>query len=242
MRRDIVWQSPEVVRTFVDEVRGGVPYGADQIAILLRVVAAAGQPVRRVLDLGCGSGVVAQALLAEHPGAQAVLVDFSTPMLARAREVFAATQATAAFIVGDLADSNWVEAVRALAPFDVVASSYAIHHLTDARKRGLYAEIFALLQPGGTFVNVEHVASPTPAVEALFDALAIDTLFAFQRTKGSSKSRREVADEFVYRPDKAANILAPVERQCEWLREVGFADVDCFFKVFELAVFGGRKP
>jgi tRNA (cmo5U34)-methyltransferase len=34
---------------------------------------------------------------------------------------------------------------------------------------------------------------------------------------------------------------APVERQCEWLRDVGYADVDCFFKVFELAVFGGRR-
>ena len=36
--------------------------------------------------------------------------------------------------------------------------------------------------------------------------------------------------------------MASVEDQCEWLREIGFADVDCFFKVFELAVFGGRKP
>jgi len=33
-----------------------------------------------------------------------------------------------------------------------------------------------------------------------------------------------------------------VESQLDWLRELGFADVDCFFKAFELAVFGGRKP
>ena len=44
------------------------------------------------------------------------------------------------------------------------------------------------------------------------------------------------------RDDKEANILAPVEVQCEWLRECGFEDVDCFFKFFELAVFGGRPP
>ena len=38
------------------------------------------------------------------------------------------------------------------------------------------------------------------------------------------------------------NILAPVELQCEWLRRIGFEDVDCYFKIFELAVFGGRRP
>jgi SAM-dependent methyltransferase len=240
-RQDVVWQDPEVVRSFVDEVRGGVPYGAEQIAIMLRVVASSGRPVRRLLDLGCGSGVIAQALLAQHPGARAVLVDFSEPMLARARQELAAISPAPVFAVGDLADGAWIDAARAYAPFDVVASSYAIHHLTDARKRVLYAEIFALLAPGGTFVNVEHVASATPALEALSDALVIDTLVAFRRDRGSPQSRQAVADEFAHRPDKAANILAPVEAQCDWLRAIGFADVDCFFKVFELAVFGGRR-
>ncbi len=28
---------------------------------------------------------------------------------------------------------------------------------------------------------------------------------------------------------------------CEWLRQIGFEDVDCFFKVFELALFVGKK-
>jgi hypothetical protein len=42
-------------------------------------------------------------------------------------------------------------------------------------------------------------------------------------------------------PDKKENILAPGEEQCRWLRLIGFADVDCFLRVFELALFGGRK-
>ena len=45
-----------------------------------------------------------------------------------------------------------------------------------------------------------------------------------------------------YRPDKAANILAPVDEQCRWLREIGYEDVDCYLRILELAVFGGRKP
>ncbi len=52
----------------------------------------------------------------------------------------------------------------------------------------------------------------------------------------------QIAREFFRRPDHNANVLASVEAQCEWMREIGYRDVDCFFKIFELAVFGGRRP
>ena len=230
MRRDVVWQDPEVVASFVHERRGAVPYGADQLAMMVRVVAAGGQPVRRVLDVGCGSGVVTAAILARFPDARAVLVDFSAPMLDEARAALGSGEPALRFVTGDLAMPSWVDGGRGTAPFDVVASSYAIHHLSDARKRALYAELYALLAPGGIFVNVEHVASAGAWGEALSDDVMVDALCAHQ------------AARFATRPDKAANVLAPLDVQCGWLREIGFVDVDCFFKVVELAVFGGRKP
>ena len=52
----------------------------------------------------------------------------------------------------------------------------------------------------------------------------------------------EVGCEYHARPDKADNILAMVESQTAWLRDIGFMHVDCYFKWFELAVFGGQKP
>jgi tRNA (cmo5U34)-methyltransferase len=53
-------------------------------------------------------------------------------------------------------------------------------------------------------------------------------------------SQEEVEATYYNRPDKRENILAPMDAKCEWLRQIGFQDVDCFFKVFELALFGGR--
>jgi hypothetical protein len=35
--------------------------------------------------------------------------------------------------------------------------------------------------------------------------------------------------------------LLDVETQVRWLREIGFGQVDCFWKWRELAVFGGVK-
>lgn len=239
-RHDIVWQRAALAETFIKDVRGGVPYAADQIEMMLRAIDARSQPVTSFIDLGCGSGVVARALLARYPQARALLVDFSEAMLAEANAQLGA-HPNVLIVSGDLASSEWLNAVRGSAP-DLVVSGYAIHHLAHSRKRELYAEIFDLLPANGMFINIEHVASRSPQLEAASDELMIDTIHAFQRSKGSNRAREQVASEFVHRPDKTANILAPVETQCEWLRAIGFAEVDCYFKVFELAVFGGRKP
>ena len=198
--------------------------------------------MRSVLDLGCGGGTLTLALLDRYPQASATLVDFSKPMLAEARERLAPFGAQCRFVERDLSARGWQREIDAQAPFDAVVSGFAIHHLTDDDKRALYGEVFALLRPGGWFVNIEHVSSPTPWLGHVFDELLIDSFYAHQRSLGTAKTRDEVAEEFVHRPDKHENILAPVEEQCRWLRAAGYEEVDCYFKLFELAVFGGRRP
>ena len=69
-----------------------------------------------------------------------------------------------------------------------------------------------------------------------------DSLWAQYERNGDTRTRDEIAYEWHRRSDKEQNILAPVEDQCEWLRQIGFRDVDCFFRLFQVALFGGIKP
>lgn len=241
-RRDRVWQDPALTRSFLAGVRGAIPFAAEQIALLLDLVAGTGRPVRRLLDLGCGDGVLTAAVRGRFPDAVATLVDFSPPMLDAARARFAAGGTAVRFVVADLAARDWATALPDRGPFDLVVSGYAIHHLPDDAKRRLYDDILTLLAPGGAFVNIEHVASASPALSALFDELLIDAIWAYRRQNDPNLRRADVAADHHARPDKDANILAPVEEQCAWLRELGFVEVDCYFKWLELAVFGGRRP
>lgn len=240
--QDNVWQGSELTKAYLGGVRGAIPLANEQIDIMLRLVQAAKLQVSTILDLGCGDGILGQALIEQYPEATAVFTDFSEPMLDAARLRLVNTE-NALFLQADYGKRGWRKELEEIVncQFDVIVSGYSIHHQPDERKREVYAELHDLLMPGGIFLNIEHVASRTPWIQQQFDELFIDHLVAYAKKEQMGKSREQVAQEFYYRPDKAANILAPVEEQCNWLREIGFEHVDCYLKIFELAVFGGIK-
>jgi len=235
------WQTEELVKTFLQGVRGAIPAAGLQLEIINHIIQSWCPRPRRILDLGCGDGVLGRFLLEQYPDAHVTFADFSEPMLEATRKQIG-NKVQATIVTADFSSKSWLESIGTQEPMDVVVSGFAIHHQSDQRKKELYMEVFNLLNNGGVFLNLEHVKSATPEVESLFDNYFIDHLHRFNQTTDTTKPRDEIAQTYYNRPDKDENILAPVQNQGEWLRSIGFTDVDCFFKVFELALFGGRKP
>jgi SAM-dependent methyltransferase len=235
-----VWQTPELAATYLQGVRGAIPGAQLQFAIITQILSLWCPQPRRILDLGCGDGILGRFLLRQFPSTPGVFIDFSEPMLeATRRQVGDAAGAT--IVKADFSSSAWLDSLNDHGPIDVVVSGFAIHHQPDARKKTLYREIYELLASPGVFLNLEHVASATPEVEKLFDDFFVDHLYRFHSQRDPATSRKEIAHTYYHRPDKQENILASVYEQGDWLRQLGFRDVDCFFKLFERAVFGGRK-
>jgi ubiquinone/menaquinone biosynthesis C-methylase UbiE len=234
-----VWKRREVAAAFLNERSLLIPDRQRQLEVILRILRFAPRRPGRVLDLGSGDAILLATVLEAYPEASGVALDFSPLMLEQARARLAAFGARASTVEADLQSPAWCAAVAG--PFDVVLSGFAIHHLAHERKRALYREIFDLLPEGGLFLNAEHVASPTPWIEDLFNDMMTEHLFLRRQERGEEVTLEQVRREFLERPDRAANILAPVEEQCAWLRAIGFREVDCFWKYFELAILGGLR-
>jgi SAM-dependent methyltransferase len=233
------WRQPEVAAAFLAERSVAIPDRQRQLEVLVRLLRAAPRQPGHVLDLGAGDALLLASVLEAFPQSAGVALDFAPLMLDHARQRLAPFGTRCHTAEADLRGPEWRRAVRGR--FDAVVSGFAIHHLPDERKRALYQEIYDLLNPGGVFVNCEHVASPSPNVERLFDDAMAEHLWRRRRERGDEVSLEQVRRELLERPDRADNILAPVDEQCRWLRAIGFVDVDCFWKHFELAIFGGFR-
>jgi tRNA (cmo5U34)-methyltransferase len=205
-----LWSSAEHALSYL-AIADIIPHRTEGEGVLLEQVP---KTVNRILDLGTGDGRLLALLKLDRPQAASVALDFSAAMLAAAKERFAADQTV------QIMEHNLDHPLPSLGRFDAVVSSFAIHHLSHTRKRSLYAEIFAVLEPGGIFCNLEHVASPTENLHQ-----------QFRRALGIEE-----------RPDDPSNQLLDVETQLQWLRSMGFDDVDCYWKWLELALLVGVKP
>jgi tRNA (cmo5U34)-methyltransferase len=182
-------------------------------------------PVRRVLDLGAGTGLMSEAVLSRYADAEVVLLDGAAEMLEHARERLAGARAT--FVVADLRDE------LPDGPYDAVVSALAIHHLEHEENRDLLRRVVRVLRPGGAYVNAEHVAGATPWLEATYRRLWQEACLA----KGATEHEVESA---VLRMEADRSI--DVATQLGWMREAGFEDCDCFFKQLHFAVLGGWIP
>ena len=213
MTKDInKWISNDHVQTYLAKA-GKLPHQEEIKNILLEQIPS---NVKRVLDLGTGDGKILALVKQKNPQTKGVAIDFSEPMLKLARQRFAKDN-TVQIIKHDLSKPL---PVKKLGGFDLIISARAIHHLIHKRKKQLYQEIFDILKSQGRFLNLEHVASATESLH-----------FKFLTAVGLTPIT-----------DDPSNKLLDVETQLRWLRDIGFYDVDCYWKWLEVALLGGIKP
>lgn len=235
------WKTENLAETYIEGVRSAIPFAHEEIEILLRIIKSFKPNLNSFLDLGCGDGVLGKTLLTNKPQSKGVFMDFSEPMIKAAKINCQEYRNQTTFVVQDIGDINWLDKISKELPVDVVVSGFAIHHQDDNNKKRIYRDIFdRVLKPGGIFLNLEQVKSATPQIESIFNEFFMDKIREFKKENNSNISIETIETEFY--KDKKVNILAPVEKQCDWLKEIGFAQVDCFFKAFELSIFGGIKP
>ena len=180
----------------------------------------------RVLDLGAGTGLLSAFVAQAFPRARMTLVDASPDMLGVARRRFADELERFEMRVVNYAREPLPE------EHEVVVSALSIHHLDGTEKRELFRKVYGMLCNGGVFVNADQVLGSTPEIEARYR----ETWLRQVRERGVGEE--DLATALVrMREDK----MSTLEEQEAWLEEAGFLHVDCPYKNYSFAVYGGRK-
>lgn len=201
----------------------------------------------QVIELCCGDGTLAGAILERHPAATVHGLDGSEAMLASASARLAGAGPRFLPQRFELADAGWRSAFRGRA---AVVSSLAVHHLVDDAKRKLFEDVASMLAPGGVFVLADVVAPTTPTAQALAarqwdDAVRKRSLQRFGDTRGLEEFRRLRWNSFA--PDAEddeddIDHLAPAANQLSWLAAAGLTPVDIVWAHAGHAIFYARRP
>lgn len=226
-------------RGFIDLGRFFVPDREEQIETLLSLIP---ENPRHVVELCCGEGLLAGAVLERFPNCTVQAFDGSAAMIEHARQALARHGGRFEARRFDLGDSSW----RELSGPDAVLSSLAVHHLDGDGKRALFRDMARALAPGGALLIADVVQPRTPAAAALaaraWDESVRRRSLELAGGLGPYETFRNdrwnlYADPEPDPMDQPSSVLD----QLRWLEEAGLAGVDVFWMKAGHAIFGGFR-
>ena len=199
-----------------------IPHYAELIDAAADAVDTMARAVPTVVDLGTGSGALAQRIARVRPRARLIGVDADPSMLAAASHRLRGKIQTV---------EEDFERTR-LPRCDVVSASFALHHVpTGRRKAAVYKKCFQSLRPGGMFVSADCYLASSTALRKHGHERWLNHLQRSYSRKKAEEFLRTWAKEDVY---------FTLERDIELLSEAGFG-VEVTWRRDSFAVLVGLK-
>jgi trans-aconitate methyltransferase len=237
-----LYEWTEADSQFYQEIASvAVPARAEQIATLLTLLPFSPEDSFRAVELGSGQGILSAALLSCFPQAQVIALDGSEAMRAETGRRLGRFNGRGRVEAFDLGATGWH---RYLDQADCVLSSLCLHHLTHEGKRTLYAAIALRLSNRGALLIADLVEPQRPEGWELFAATWDQ---ATEAQAAAETGSTELFEKFrhshwnYYRFPDPYDKPSPLFDQLLWLKEAGFAVVDCFWLQAGHAIYGGYK-
>jgi tRNA (cmo5U34)-methyltransferase len=192
---------------------------------LLKKLLPADRPVL-VLDLGGGTGALAEAVAETLPQAEVEIWDIDRAMLAVARERCARFGGRVRCV-----ERSFTEP---LTPCDAVVACIALHHMKDLSVKGaIYRHIHAALRPGGVFLNADIAI----AAGGRLQEFSYQEWIAAMAPHGITATQARAHFASWAREDYYPPLLA----ELKLLEAAGFADPECFWREIPCVIFGGIR-
>jgi len=197
----------------------------EALMALLRRMLPADRP-SLVLDLGGGTGALAEAVAEALPLAEVEIWDIDRAMLGVARERCARFGPRIRYV-----ERSFTEP---LTPCDAVVACIALHHVKDLVGKGaIYRNIHAALKPGGVFMNADLAVAASGALREFSYAEWIRAMAPHGIDEAQARAHFASWAHEDYYP--------PLIEELKLLAAGGFADPECFWREIPCVIFGGMK-
>jgi tRNA (cmo5U34)-methyltransferase len=239
--RKTEWSDASKVEYFMDHASRFIPDRARMQDLVVSLLCDVLLPRFRghtlaVVELGSGDGALSHALSLSCSDIKLTLLDGSEEMLAGAHRRFA-SDSRVSYVHATFQDV--ISSRTALARSHLIVSSLAIHHLTFAEKGQMFAAAARALVPGGAFVNIDVVLSPSDYLEHWYLRLWGEWIRQHDAEADDGQSFHHIPMQYKENQD---NLPDTLQDQLGALRSSGLEGVDVFFKSGVFAVYGGFKP
>ena len=234
------WQGRERAQKYEQRADLVLPKRQEMLSLIVQLIPFGRDEPLRVLDLGTGTGVPAQRVFQDFPRANVICVDKSAEMMEIGCAKLAEYGDRVRFIQADLEDPAWNNGLPG--KFDAIVSALAFNLLSDRAKQRLFVQCYEMLELHGCLVFSDRLRAAGEAIDRFY----LDQWMHFIVRQTREVLGKEVTLETVAARqrslDEAAGVKsATLEDILAWLKQAGFAQVECYWKYFQWAVFGASK-
>lgn len=182
---------------------------------------------KRILELGCGTGNLSEVIVKTYPKAETVLVDISEEVVSQCKSRFGNNDRIE-YCQADINELNFPAN-----SFDLVISSFTIHHLKDSQKQLLFEKVFTWLTNEGVSTYVDQFAGVTKEIYDSHIKLWHEDALNSGCTEDEWELWMKHQDEHDYH--------ATAVDQISWLKKANFSSIDITWRYLLWTAITARK-
>lgn len=157
----------------------------------------------KLLDLGCGTGLLLEGLFKKYPNMSVTGVDLSPEMLNLLKSKY--PDKSLSLLCNSYFDIEYIPNT-----YDYVLSTYSLHHFTEEKMLDLYRKIYLTIKTGGQYILGDYTVKTQEEQDF------------YQSENIRIRKENNILGDTFYHYDTPLTAL----RQCSLLKEVGFNNTE----------------